>query len=85
MEIFEIIILSIVLLGAVFAVLRFAKGPTAADRVVALDTLSVILIALLVFVGYIFQRFIYVDVSLVYAVLGFIGVITIARYLEGGI
>ncbi len=85
MDLFFIIIISVISLGAIFAVIRFIKGPTASDRVMALDTLSVMLIAVLVVLGFIMKRYIYIDVSLVYAVLGFIGVITIARYLEGGI
>jgi len=85
MDLFFIIIISVISLGAIFAVIRFIKGPTASDRVMALDTLSVMLIAVLVVLGFLMKRYIYIDVSLVYAVLGFIGVITIARYLEGGI
>ncbi len=72
-------------LGMIFSAIRFVKGPTAADRTVALDTLTTIGVAALVLLGYMFKRFIYVDVALVYAVLGFIGVIVIARYLEGAL
>jgi len=85
MDWFFIIIISIISLGALFALIRFIKGPTTSDRVVALDTLSAMLIAVLVLLAFVFERYIYIDVSLIYAVLGFIGIITIARYLEGGI
>jgi len=85
MTYFFIIIISIIVLAAILAVVRFIKGPTAADRVVALDTISFMTIALMVLLGFVLERFIYIDVSLIYAVLGFVGVITIARYLEGGI
>ena len=64
------------------AFMRFVKGPTAADRAIALDTLSVIGIAGLVLLAYFFKRYIYIDLALVYAVLGFIGIIVIARYIE---
>ena len=69
-------------LALLFGIIRFIKGPTVADRVVALDTMSVIITATLALMAYVFQRYIYVDVSLIYAVLGFIGVIVLARYLE---
>jgi len=72
-------------LGMILSAIRFVKGPTAADRTVALDTLTTIGVAALVLLGYVFQRFIYIDVALIYAVLGFIGVIVIARYLEGAL
>ena len=85
MTYFFIIIISIITLAAIIAFVRFIKGPTAADRVVALDTISFMVIGLMVLLSFILERFIYIDVSLIYAVLGFVGVITIARYLEGGI
>ncbi|NOY36006.1 MAG: cation:proton antiporter [Chlorobi bacterium] len=79
------ITLGFMITGIFFAVLRFIKGPTAADRTVALDTLTTIAMALLVLLAFVFKRFIYVDVALVYGVLGFIGVLVIARYLEGAL
>ncbi len=79
------IALSLMALGMIMSAIRFVKGPTAGDRVVALDTLTTIGVSVLVLLAYVFQRFIYVDVALVYAVLGFIGVIVIARYLEGAL
>ena len=79
------VVLPLVSLGVLFSFLRFVKGPSAADRVVALDTMSVIITASLVLLGALFQRFIYVDVALIYGVLGFIGVIVIARYIEGAL
>ncbi len=76
---------SFMILGLLMAAIRFIKGPTAGDRTVALDTLTTILVAGLVLLGYVFGRYIYLDVALVYGVLGFIGVIVIARYLEGAL
>ena len=61
------------------------KGPTPSDRAVALDTLSTVTTALLVLLGYIFGRKVYLDVSLVYAVLTFVGSVAIARFLEKGV
>jgi multicomponent Na+:H+ antiporter subunit F len=72
-------------LGIIMSTIRFIKGPTAGDRIVALDTLTTISVSALVLLGAVFERFIYVDVALVYAVLGFIGVIVVARYLEGAL
>lgn len=71
--------------GVALAAIRFVKGPTAGDRSVALDTLTTIMVAALVMLAYIFDRYIYLDVALVYGVLGFIGVIVLARYLEGAL
>ncbi len=79
---FYFVVIGIALLLALY---RFLKGPTASDRIVALDTLTTISTALLVLLGLFFQRFIYIDVALIYGLLGFIGVLTVARYLEGGL
>jgi len=82
MEIVFIIAAVLISLALILGIARLVKGPTAADRVVALDTMSVIVTAALVLLSYIFERYIYIDVALIYGVLGFIGVIVIARYLE---
>ncbi|KPL15788.1 cation:proton antiporter [candidate division WOR_3 bacterium SM1_77] len=80
----ETIYLVIIGIGVIFCFLRMLKGPTAPDRAVALDTAVTVTTALLVFIGFIFHRHVYLDVSLVYAVLTFVGSVAIARYLEGG-
>jgi multicomponent Na+:H+ antiporter subunit F len=79
-----VIYTALVLISAasLLGLLRFVKGPSAGDRAVASDTLSVIAIAGMVLLAYLFKRYIYVDLALVYAVLGFIGIIVIARFIE---
>lgn len=79
------IYLVIIGFGVVLCVLRMLKGPTAPDRAVALDTAVTVTTALLVLLGFMLNRRVYLDVSLVYAVLTFVGSVAIARYLEGGI
>lgn len=81
----EIIFLVIIGAAIFLCLLRIIKGPTAPDRAVAVDTISTITSALLVFLGFIFKRYVYLDVALVYALLTFIGLVAIARFLEKGI
>jgi len=85
MEIIIYIAFSLILLGLILGIIRFVKGPTAADRVVALDTMSIVVTSALALTALFFDRYIYIDVALIYAVLGFIGVIVVARYLEGAL
>ncbi len=80
--IFFIIIIGI---GIILCLIRMVKGPTAADRAIAVDTVTTIIVALLVLLGFVFQRYVYLDVSLVYSIISFVGLIAIARYLEKGI
>ncbi|MDK2879005.1 MAG: multicomponent Na+:H+ antiporter subunit [Thermoanaerobacteraceae bacterium] len=64
---------------------RLALGPTAADRMVAVDTLTSTLLILMVAFGAFYRRGIYLDIAVVTALLSFIGTLTLARYLEGKI
>jgi multicomponent Na+:H+ antiporter subunit F len=81
----HLVFLSIISAGILLCLLRMLKGPSSADRAVAVDTAATVTTALLVLLGFVFQRSVYLDVALVYAVLTFIGAVAIARYLEGGI
>jgi len=81
----KIIFLAIITAGIILCLLRILKGPTAPDRAVAVDTVATITTALLVLLASIFERYVYLDVALVYAVLTFIGSVAIARFLEKGI
>jgi len=81
----EILSMSLIAAGIVLCLLRMVKGPTAADRAMALDTVTTVTTALLVLLGYHLKRYIYLDVALVYAVLMFIGSVAVARFLEKGI
>ena len=80
-----LIALAAIIAGAAFllALGRFVLGPTRLDRVVAFDVLTIIAITFIVLAALIQGRGIYLDVALVYALLSFLGVIAIARYLEG--
>ena len=79
--------ISLILIGiaVLLSFIRLLIGPTSSDRLLASDTLATITTALLVFMALFFDRLIYMDVAIVYAVLGFVGVVTVARYMEGGI
>lgn len=80
------IVCCVIVLAAVFlATLRAILGPTVSDRLVAVDALTTITVALMVMLGAIYGREIYLDVALVYAVLAFMGVLIVARYMEGGL
>ena len=75
----------IALAGIALAFVRLILGPTIADRAVALDGMTIIAISLIVFIAYFTNRIIYLDVALVYALISFVGIVAIARYLERGI
>jgi multicomponent Na+:H+ antiporter subunit F len=81
----ETIFVIIIGIGIILCIIRMVKGPTAADRAIAMDTATTVVAALLVLLGFIFERYVYLDVALVYSIISFVGLIAIARYLEKGI
>ncbi|MCK5833650.1 cation:proton antiporter [bacterium] len=80
-----IVFLSLITLGLLFSIIRMLLGPTASDRAVAVDTITTTVVAMLVLLALVFDRYVYIDVSLVYSLLAFVGLVAMARYLEGGI
>jgi len=81
----HLVFVTIIGAGILLCLFRMLKGPSSADRAVAVDTAATVTTALLVLLGFVFKRYVYLDVALVYAVLTFIGAVAIARYLEGGL
>lgn len=75
----------VALLAAALAFVRLLLGPTIPDRAVGLDGMTIIAISLIAYVAYFSNRLIYVDVALVYAVVSFLGVVALGRYVERGL
>jgi multicomponent Na+:H+ antiporter subunit F len=75
----------VLIAALLLAFYRFIKGPTAADRTVALDGMTVTGISVIVFLAFFSNRVIYVDVAIVYGLLSFLSVVAVARYLERGL
>lgn len=76
---------AVALIAAALAFVRLLLGPTIPDRAVGLDGMTVIAISLIAFVAYFSNRLIYLDVALVYAVVSFLGVVALGRYVERGL
>ena len=62
---------------------RLLKGPSVADRVVAADTLAIITTVGIVWMAHYMDSALYLDIALVYGALAFVGIVTIARTIEG--
>ena len=76
---------AISLIAVLVALVRFVKGPEKVDRIVAIDVISIIGLTLILLMSTIMKRIIYIDVAIVYAILGFIGVIVVSRFLKRGL
>ncbi len=77
--------IALLLLGAalLLGLLRLLLGPTSPDRIVTADTLSVIVTAGLAVIAALFGNPVYLDVALIYGLLSFVGVVALARAIEG--
>lgn len=79
-EMFAVLIMAI---ATLLAMARLIIGPTSADRIVTADTLAMITtITIAGFALWLESEF-YLDVALIYSTLAFVGVVAIARAIEG--
>ena len=62
---------------------RLMKGPTPADRMVAGDSMDVLVCCAMILFSMFSGRGIYLDIALIGAALGIIDTMLIGRYLEG--
>ncbi|MFP5466408.1 MAG: K+/H+ antiporter subunit F [Gammaproteobacteria bacterium] len=63
---------------------RLLGGPTLTDRILAMDTLYLSVVALVVMLGLRWQTPLLFEAALIIAMLGFAGTVALARYLSRG-
>lgn len=66
------------------AVYRLSTGPTAADRVLALDTMYINGMLTLLTLGLRFNSSLYFDIALLICIFGFVGSVAMAKFLLRG-
>jgi multicomponent K+:H+ antiporter subunit F len=66
------------------ALWRLLRGPSAPDRILALDTLYVNGMALLILLGIKLDTALYFEAALIIAMLGFVGTVGLAKYIVRG-
>ena len=73
----------ILLLCALFCLVRILRGPTPADRAVAIDILGILVLGFCAILGIPTGRDWYIDIGIAWALQSFISTIALAKYLEG--
>lgn len=64
---------------------RVVKGPTVYDRLVGANAIATKTIVLICLIGFLYHRIdMFIDITLAYAVLGFVGSLVIAKYFATG-
>ena len=62
---------------------RVGRGPTAADRAMAIDILGIVVVCFTALVGLQQRQDFYLSVGITWAILSFIGAIALAKHMEG--
>lgn len=71
-------------LSMVAFIYRLIIGPSVPDRVVALDSLGVALIAMIGLISILSDTSFFLDIILLLAILAFIGTVAFSKFLEKG-
>ncbi len=71
------------LFAGFLALFRILKGPTAADRAAASDVLGILIIGICAIFTVFTKKYWYMDIAIAWALQSFIGVLALAKYLEG--
>ena len=84
LEVFFIGSFFVVLVFSLFFVLnRLRLGPSLADRVLALDLFSTIILSATVVACFYFSNPFYSDAALILGLVSFVGTVVFARFIEG--
>ena len=73
-----------ILVSMALALIRALLGPTVYDRVLAVNTFGTKTVVLLAVIGFLGGRPAWIDLSLVYALINFIGTIAVLKLVEYG-
>jgi len=76
------ITLVMITLAILIAFIRLFIGPDQADRIVALDLISVLIVADLAALAVYTGQDTYLDVAIAYALIAFLGTVALARFRE---
>ena len=84
MMLFYWVMVIFISLSMVAFIYRLIIGPSVPDRVVALDTLGVALIAMIGLISILADTSFFLDIILLLAILAFIGTVAFSKFLEKG-
>ncbi len=73
----------ILLLAGLLCLYRVIKGPTPADRIIAIDILGILIVGLCAVLAVVTDRAWYLDIGMAWALQSFVGTLALAKYLEG--
>ncbi|MFJ3391061.1 MULTISPECIES: Na(+)/H(+) antiporter subunit F1 [unclassified Lysinibacillus] len=84
MTTFIIASIVVICLSLIAVIYRMVKGPSASDRVVALDSLGVSVISLIGLFSVLVETSFFLEIILLLAILSFIGTVAFSKFIEKG-
>ncbi|HHW06916.1 MAG TPA: Na(+)/H(+) antiporter subunit F1 [Clostridia bacterium] len=64
---------------------RAVKGPSMPDRIIAMDTIGVNILAVMAILSVLLQTYTFFEVILLLGILSFVGTIAFAKFIEKGV
>ena len=80
-----LIALSIFSLSVLLLLIRVIKGPTAPDRIIAMDTIGINLLSIMALLSILLKTRAFRGAVLLFGMLSFIGTVAYSRFIERGI
>jgi len=78
------LVMAMLCVGMFLAFVRLVRGPSLPDRVVALDLTATLVVGIIVVYNLATRQPVLLDVALVMALVGFLGAVAFAYYVERG-
>lgn len=76
-------LINVGLFCSLFVLFRVIFGPSAADRIVAVEILGILIIGMLAIIGLHYEQGFFMDIALIWALLSFIASLAFSKILEG--
>lgn len=75
------IVLALLMISILLSTIRLSRGPSLADRVIALDLIVAASVSLLAVLAISFQKVVFLDVAIVLALVSFVATVGFAVFL----
>ena len=80
----ELALIAVLIGCCALCLYRIGRGPTAPDRMVAIDILGTLVVGFIAILTAVSSKAYLLDVALVFALVSFIGSLALAKFLAGG-
>ncbi len=75
-------VVGILIVASFFCLYRIFKGPTAPDRIVAVDMLGILIVGLCAVLTIVTKRSWYIDIGIAWALQSFISTLALSKFME---